>query len=73
VSERIETEDEDRSSARGIGADRTAARTRRLSVDLDQDLHARVRMECARRGVFISDVVRVLLEREFPERHDRRW
>jgi len=35
---------------------------RRLSVDLDDDLHKRFSVACARRGVRKSEVVRRLLE-----------
>jgi hypothetical protein len=34
--------------------------------DMPADLHARVKIECAKRGLLMCDVFRELLEREFP-------
>lgn len=39
---------------------------KRLTIDVTVDLHTRLKIECTRRGLKIADVVRDLLEREFP-------
>ena len=38
-----------------------------FSIDVPVSLHTRVKVGCAARGVKMSDVIRELLEREFPE------
>lgn len=40
---------------------------KRLTIDLPADLHRRVKRGCADRGIKMADVVRDLLDREFPE------
>lgn len=42
-------------------------RVARLTIDLPESLHRRVKMQCAGRGKKMVDVVREFLEREFPE------
>jgi hypothetical protein len=42
-------------------------KTKRLTIDLPESLHRRVKMECARRGTKMADEIRKLLEEEFPE------
>jgi ParG len=37
------------------------------AADEAPDLHTRLKVECSRRGLKIADVVRDLLEREFPQ------
>jgi ParG len=44
----------------------SAPRMKRLTIDVTPDLHTRLKVECSRRGLKIADVVRDLLEREFP-------
>jgi hypothetical protein len=39
---------------------------KRLTIDVPIDLHIRLKTGCAVRGEKIADVVRVLIEREFP-------
>jgi ParG len=39
---------------------------KRLTFDVPIDLHIRLKTGCAMRGEKIADVVRVLMEREFP-------
>lgn len=41
--------------------------TMRFTIDVPVELHRRVKAECAQRGVKMADVVRELLEREFPK------
>jgi hypothetical protein len=40
---------------------------KRLTIDVTLDLHTRIKIECTRRGLKIADVVRDLLDREFPK------
>jgi len=39
---------------------------KRLTIDLPESLHKRVKMECASRGTKMADEIRKLLEKEFP-------
>jgi hypothetical protein len=39
---------------------------KRLTIDVSIDLHIRLKTGCAMRGEKIADVVRTLIEREFP-------
>jgi hypothetical protein len=41
-------------------------KTKRLTIDLPESLHRRVKVGCAERGEKMVDVIRELLEREFP-------
>lgn len=41
---------------------------KRLTVDLPAELHARVKAQCAMRGVKISDEIRAMLEERFKSR-----
>jgi hypothetical protein len=40
---------------------------KQFTIDVPAELHRRVRAACARRGLRPSNVLRDLLEREFPE------
>ena len=40
--------------------------TKRLTVDVPADLHKRIKVHCATTDRQISDIVRELLEREYP-------
>lgn len=40
--------------------------SKRLTVDIPEDLHRRIKIHCAGEGVQISDVVRDLLIEQFP-------
>lgn len=42
---------------------------KRLTIDIPQSLHTRVKSQCVLRGVNMVDVVREFLEREFPSDH----
>ncbi|MCW8059262.1 ribbon-helix-helix protein [Agrobacterium tumefaciens] len=46
----------------------TAAFTARLTIDITPELRGRIKIAAFRRGVTASDMLRELLEREFPER-----
>ena len=39
---------------------------KRFTIDVPVELHARAKMTCAQRGEFMADVIRRLLEAEFP-------
>ena len=39
---------------------------KRLTIDVSETLHKRMKAQCALRGEKMADVVRLLLEREFP-------
>jgi hypothetical protein len=41
--------------------------TKRLTIDLPESLHRRVKIGCAQRGEKMADVIRALLEKEFPQ------
>ncbi|MTW18799.1 hypothetical protein GJ689_21595 [Rhodoplanes serenus] len=41
-------------------------RTKRFTIDVPLDLHARVKIACARRGLNMADELRRILEQEFP-------
>ena len=41
-------------------------RMTRFTIDVPESLHRRVKMECAGRGLRMADVLREMLEREFP-------
>ena len=40
--------------------------TVRFTLDVDAELHTRMKIECVRQGKMMSDVLRAILEREFP-------
>lgn len=40
--------------------------TVRFTLDVDTDLHIRMKIECVRQGKKMSDVLRAILAREFP-------
>ncbi len=46
----------------------TAAFTARLTIDITPELRGRIKIAAFRRGVTASDMLRDLLEREFPDR-----
>jgi hypothetical protein len=49
-------------------SDRQAAeRMKRLTIDVSERLHVRVKTQCAMRGVNMADEIRTLLETHFPE------
>lgn len=39
---------------------------KRFTIDVPLQLHSRIKIECARRGLKMADVLRDLFEREFP-------
>jgi hypothetical protein len=41
-------------------------RIKRLTIDIEAGLHARIKSQCALRGEKMADLIRQLFEREFP-------
>lgn len=41
--------------------------TKRLTFDVSESLHRRIKSQCAAKGVKMADELRELLERHFPE------
>ncbi len=39
---------------------------KRFTIDVSEDLHKRIKMECAARGSKMADVIRDMLESAFP-------
>jgi hypothetical protein len=58
-------------NARPLDREAPAAGTgepmKRFTIDVPLDLHTRVKVGCARRGLKMADLLRELLEREFPK------
>ena len=50
----------------GTPAPKPVVRMKRLTLDVPEDLHRRVKTGCAARGEKIADVVRRYLDEEFP-------
>jgi predicted DNA binding CopG/RHH family protein len=40
---------------------------KRFTIDVSESLHKRIKMQCAARGQKMADVIRELLDKEFPE------
>jgi hypothetical protein len=40
---------------------------KRFTIDVPVDLHTRIKTQCAARGAKMADVLRDILEREFPK------
>jgi ParG len=49
-----------------VKAAKSDAPTKRLTVDIPEELHRRIKMHCAGHGTQISDIIRDLLTKEFP-------
>lgn len=47
-------------------APETGSDMKRLTIDVSKDLHRRIKRSCADRSEKMADVIRDLLEREFP-------
>ena len=43
------------------------ASMKRLTIDVPEDLHTRIKVQCAQKGVKMADVIRSLLAEHFPE------
>jgi hypothetical protein len=46
---------------------KTDAVMKRFTIDVPADLHMRIKAQCAMRGTNMTDVLRELLGREFPD------
>lgn len=51
----------------GSGRDRADAFTARLTVDVTPELRGRIKVTAFRRGQTVADMLRALLEREYPD------
>jgi predicted DNA binding CopG/RHH family protein len=40
---------------------------KRFTLDVPLELHTRIKTQCAARGVKMADILREVLEREFPQ------
>jgi hypothetical protein len=45
-----------------------AGRMKRFTIDVSEELHARIKIACAERGMVMADEIRRLLEAAFPEK-----
>ena len=45
---------------------------KRFTIDVGEGLHRRIKAQCASRGAKMADVIRELLEREFPNATESR-
>jgi len=43
---------------------------RRLTPDIDADLHRRMRIQCAEQGLIMADEIRRFLDQRFPPKSD---
>jgi len=50
-----------------IEGNTTSEGVKRLTIDLPESLHRRMKTGCAQRGEKMADVIRALLEKEFPQ------
>lgn len=53
--------------SRKIEASATAEVMKRLTFDISESLHRRIKTQCAGKGVKMTDELRELLEKHFPE------
>ena len=53
----------DRESAAGEGEP-----MKRFTIDVPQSLHSRIKSKCALRGEKMADVIRALLQEQFPDK-----
>lgn len=44
---------------------------KRLTFDVSSDLHTRIKVQCAQKGVKLADEIRLLLEEHFPPTSER--
>lgn len=51
----------------GLELSRPQEPFKRLTINVPQSLHARVKLKCVQDGTTIADVVRNFLERKFPD------
>lgn len=49
---------------------RRKPRTRRITFDIDADLHQRIRLDCVRRGVHLADEMRAIVSAAYSQKDD---
>ncbi|ART52403.1 hypothetical protein CBP34_13085 [Acidovorax carolinensis] len=54
-------------TGRGIGAGRGTGHGRMVTLDITPAMRARIKVSAFTQGVTVADLLRALLEREFPE------
>ena len=59
----VQTRDADRE----LPAPEPAEAMKRFTIDVPVSLHTRIKTQCAMRGVKMADVLREILERDFPK------
>lgn len=59
-------EDASSASATVVAMAPPAEPMKRFTIDVTESLHTRIKVQCAARGAKMADVIRELLEREFP-------
>ena len=52
---------------REVPAPEPAESMKRFTIDVPVSLHTRIKTQCAMRGVKMADVLREILERDFPK------
>jgi hypothetical protein len=57
---------QERKTPPGIAMVRPAEPMKRFTIDVSESLHRRIKMQCVMRGTKMADVIRELLEKEFP-------
>jgi hypothetical protein len=70
VRKPVTADDWVQSEGRPAGADTTRhhpAPMKRFTIDVPFELHSRIKVACAERGLKMADVLRDLFEREFPK------
>ena len=51
----------------GKGQGASSEKMKRLTIDVPESLHRRIKAQCATRGFQMADIIRGLLDEEFPE------
>lgn len=62
----VQHRDAERENPEPIAETAPAEPMKRFTIDVPTSLHTRIKTQCAMRGVKMADVLRDLLEREFP-------
>lgn len=62
----------ERPSATVVPLVQPAEAMKRFTIDVGEGLHRRIKAQCATRGAKMADIIRDLLEREFPAQSENR-
>ncbi|MGI4765036.1 MAG: hypothetical protein ACRYGP_08220 [Janthinobacterium lividum] len=66
VSDRRETQETPQPIVEPAAPETAAELMKRFTIDVPASLHTRVKIGCAMRGLKMADVLREMLEKEFP-------